>query len=168
MRQSKWRRVLAAALSVLGLTVGLLTVTASPAAAILYYHNCAVLGTDSYGNQGVHCVNLYVDSDYVQASNEVLCQNAGTVVECAGIHENPGTCANFLTSCAYAGQGICGVRFGHSACGVRRVVTLAPALTEYCQYAYWAITANTSIVLPQSGTTVSGSLAGTHLSGGRC
>lgn len=156
---SEWRRVLVALLSVLGLTVGLLSVSAGPAAAAdPDYHDCQVIGT-SGGYQGVHCVDQYWGDGQFQVANVVLCQTTGgTLVECAGIHEQPGTCANYLADCVYAPQGICGVRFGHSACDVRRVVNWAPAIDTRCGYRHWGNTLD-SVVLP-NGVTVSANYGG--------
>lgn len=161
-----WRRVVLAFLAACGLTLGLLTVTTAPAAAA--FHDCKQIGAaDQYGNYASMCVDLYtdIDGDFAYGSNDISCWAPGNkplLVECAGIHEQPGTCSGYLTTCNYGVAGVCGVRFGHSACGIRRVVNYAPDILIACGYDYWAITIGTSVVLPQSGKTVSGGLVGRH------
>jgi hypothetical protein len=123
----------------------------------LISHVCKVIGSDQFGNQGVACGDLLVESDgaggvILAGQNEVLCQDStNTVVECAGIHEtaalcNGGGCSTF--------PGVCGVRFGHSPCGVRRVENAV--LIDYfpCSPESWGDALDTSIVLPVSGKTV--------------
>ncbi|GLY06820.1 MULTISPECIES: hypothetical protein [Actinoplanes] len=164
MQKRNWWRVLAALLTTLGLSAALISTTAGPAsAATQINHKCAVIGTDQYGNQGVHCVNLNYEGGQAWSTNEVFCQSSGGVIlECAGIHETPGLCNIASSACSYSPEGICGVRFGHSACGARRVVNSSPRAAFRCGVEYWGITIGTSIVLPRSGDTVGGGLVGTH------
>lgn len=132
-----------------------------PVTTFLYDHECRVLGTDSYGNQGVACADLYygVGQDsgnpYLVGENEIFCQNSsGTIVECAGIHETAALCD--VNDGCFSNSGVCGERFGHSACGVRRVENLEWVEYVPCWPNAWGDALNTSIVLPQSGLTVGG------------
>jgi hypothetical protein len=133
------------------------------------FHTCKVIGQPVEGYEAVHCADLFrtlnpQGGTLYTAENEVLCQTTGgTLVECAGIHEQPET-ASTETSDAHptlvalkGARGVCGVRFDHSACGTRRVVNGAPSLLfspagGTCSI--WAVTAGDSVVLPHSGVTV--------------
>jgi hypothetical protein len=128
-------------------------------------HQCSVIGSDSYGNEAVHCAELLVMMVDVASSeivvlgqNEVFCQNAANVVvECAGIHETPDICRTPTGGCLPGSAGICGLRFGHSSCGVRRVINDTAAFYQWNEiWQYWAASINDQVVLPTSGKTVGG------------
>lgn len=146
---------------------------ASPQAngTIEIFHTCKVIGSAVQGIEAVHCADLFrtqestsFSSASYTAENEVLCQTTGgTLVECAGIHEQPETALLETTNIhpqllvLKGSLGVCGVRFGHSACGVRRVINAAPSfqiesLGGSCNV--WAVSAGDSVVLPKSGVTV--------------
>lgn len=136
------------------------TIHANDVTLHLYDHKCRVIGSDSDGNQGVACADLYYGDDgsniWLQGGNEILCQNsAGTVVECAGIHETAALCWVGGPPCDTF-PGVCGARFGHSPCGVRRVENAELVEFAGCSPEAWGDALNTSIVLPQSGVTVGG------------
>lgn len=93
----------------------------------LYDHKCRVIGTDSYGNQGVACADLWYGDDgsniWLEGENEILCQNsAGTTVQCAGIHETAALCWIGGPPCKTF-SGVCGARFGHTPCDARTART---------------------------------------------
>jgi hypothetical protein len=120
-----------------------------------------VLGSDQFGNQGVACGDLLVEPDgaggvNVAGQNEVLCQNsASVVVECAGIHETAALCGD--PQGCFTFPGMCGVRFGHSPCGVRRVINAV--IVDYfpCSPEVWGDALDTSCpeatLLPSAGKT---------------
>jgi hypothetical protein len=127
-------------------------------------HHCVVIGSDGSGNEAVHCAELMVLGEgsgliYIWGQNEVYCQNSSGVVECAGIQENPSVCTNPNSICQSGPEGICGVRFGHSACGKRRVVNSTAGEFQQLStfsFEYWAGSINDLVVLPTSGKTVGG------------
>jgi hypothetical protein len=138
------------------------------------FHTCKVIGGPVGGVEAVHCADLFqtqIPGEPVEwsAENEVLCQTTGGALrECAGIHERPeiATIANGKLSTFPGAAGVCGVRFGHSACGVRRVINASPGLqfvTSGHLCPIWGVSLAPSVVLPGSGVTVSaGNLATPH------
>lgn len=167
---SRARRVALLASLTAAMATGLLT--AAPLAShastwIEFSHDCAVIGSDGT-TQAVHCADLLGTADGYNVGtdfygqNEVLCQNiaTGAIVECAGIHETVEIAIDSPVSGVWGNSGVCGVRFGHSACGARRVenMTTTDVYTGPGFYTcdFWAISANDSVVLPGSGKTVSG------------
>jgi hypothetical protein len=129
-------------------------------------HDCDIIGADQYGNEAVHCADTiaqgFPDRTVVWGQNQVLCQNwAKQLVECAGIQETPALClATTPTSCASGPRGVCGVRYGHSPCGVRRVTNNSSSnpvrIVDPVCPEVWGESLNAVVVLPQSGKTVGG------------
>jgi hypothetical protein len=138
-----------------------------PPGATELLHSCVVIGSDGV-TQAVHCADLLsvpsatAGTDYL-GENEVLCQDIASraIVECAGIHETPHVAVAELTIKTDP-QGVCGVRFGHGACGAGRIINLASvplqitAGSKTCHI--WATSGVgsqvDSVVLPVSGKVV--------------
>ncbi|WP_143235178.1 hypothetical protein [Paractinoplanes atraurantiacus] len=157
------RRILLSLMTSVLAIAGLVIPTAGPAMAAdwrLLEHVCKVVGSDSLGNQGVHCIDIY-DLPFGEgwkAENSIYCQKADrTLLNCRGIKETPGICTSGK-ACRYGAKGVCGTWYGHSACGVRKVRNTAP-VEEYnhpCGSYRWGITVDTTIVLPDSLKEVGG------------
>lgn len=131
------------------------------------FHTCKVIGEPVAGIEAVHCADLFETpvpgaAPSFVAENEVLCQTvpADTLLECAGIHEQPEIAFIDPLRGLFVGpgaNGVCGVRFNHSPCGVRRVINASPAVQfvssgRICDI--WAVSLAPSVVLPRSGVTV--------------
>lgn len=135
------------------------TIHANDVTLNLFDHQCRVIGSDSDGNQGVACADLYYGDDgsniWLQGDNEIFCQNSTGIVECAGIHETAALCWIGGPPCDTF-PGVCGARFGHSPCGARRVENAELVEFAGCSPEAWGDALDTAIVLPQSGTPVGG------------
>lgn len=152
-----------------------------PAANREIDHTCKLMGTDQQNasdadyNEAVHCADLIEIPDssgsggLYYGQNEILCEHHGAdlvvqTVRCAGIHETADVSRTDDPNVAggredIQASGICGVRFGHSACSAGRVVTstqgfyMFPGVTGYTGEV-WAASVSDSVVLPDSGKTV--------------
>lgn len=124
-------------------------------------HACLASARDSLGNRAVHCADFYwtghPDGIYYDAfaQNQVFCQNSqDQVVQCAGIHETIGVYGSGGTI-PRPSSGVCGRRFGHSACPSGRVVNRSGSVrSATVPNEYWGSSTNVSVVLPGSGRTV--------------
>jgi hypothetical protein len=160
-----WKRIAV----LFGLALLLLAGSASPAAAAdshLIEHKCAVIKTVGT-HQAVHCANLWqFDSDVSWGQNEIICQTTSGVLEaCLGIKEIPGVCHS-VNGCSYGGQGVCGVYFGHSACGLRRVINDSPFAGGGCGTVRGR-SIDTVVVLPTGGTGTKVGGVGTSIETGK-
>jgi hypothetical protein len=114
----------------------------------LVYHHCEEIISDGLSDyEGVHCANLWMEgTNKAWGENEILCQDfKGNLKECQGIVETPGIC-KVGSACTYGGQGICGEKWDHSACGLRRVKNVSPTITGCVTVR--ARTIDTLILLP--------------------
>jgi hypothetical protein len=157
--------LLAAAAGVLAAVPQAANASLPPPSGTLISHVCRVMGSDQDGNSAVHCADLYsvpnleppqAGTEWV-AENEVFCEHGSTIVQCAGIHETAYE-AEAELNLPVGPEGICGVRFGHDACQAIRVTNTAmdnvleSGGSQTCHI--WAVSLNDSVVLPQSGLTV--------------
>jgi hypothetical protein len=162
---------LAMALSVMAIAPMAASASSAPAGATTIFHVCQEIGTADGATEAVHCADLLSvqGSGFVRyiAQNEVFCENLanGETVQCAGIHEEPAIGAEEDPLAGglvrYGPSGICGVRFGHSACSSGRVINSTDVAEDFdaepgsgpCNV--WAASVSDSVVLPGSGKVVS-------------
>jgi hypothetical protein len=141
----------------------------------------AVLGV-AFIAEAVACADLIeIPGGLYIGQNEILCQHhlpnlAVQTVRCAGIHETADVSRTGDPNVAggradIQASGVCGVRFGHTACDPDRVVTstqgfyMFPGIAGYTGQ-IWAASVSDSVVLPDSGKTVpakTASVATPHL-----
>jgi hypothetical protein len=135
------------------------TIHANDLTLFLYDHQCKVIGSDTNGNEGVACADLYYGDDgsniWLEGVNEILCQNSTGIVQCAGIHETAALCWVGGPPCD-TNPGVCGARFGHTPCADSRVEN--GELVEFagCSPDAWGDALDTAIVLPVSGKPIGG------------
>lgn len=136
---------------------------APPIALTEISHVCAIIGSD-LKYQAVHCADLMKgvegQEQVYYGRNEVFCQTVGgTLVACAGIHET--TVIIQSTGLNIQESGVCGARFGHSACGLRRVENYTPggfATNGPGACIVGAESSNDSVVVPDGNSFGPGSI----------
>jgi hypothetical protein len=172
---------IAAAAAAAGLCVAASAASASASVPVFWVgdgqeaHQCTVIGSDQYGNQGVVCADLLtaepvLGDPEVQAQVEIICQNPSSgkpfngEEPCAEAHAY-GALANAQAGAGYRYEWACGHSYG--ACSASRNIWPIGTQDELdyssdCQtsltYNYWAVVygqgALTSIELPGSGKWV--------------
>ncbi len=162
MQKDTRRRTVVAVLAALAMIIGGLAGTAGPAAAAIK-HTCAVVGTpDSYGNHAVHCVDLDLTNTGYVAATTSTARTART--RSSNVRASTRGRVPARTTSPPAVTGPRRLRSTLRALPVRRPARgelRTERLPGVCAE-FWAITIGTSVVLPQSGKTVSGGLVGSH------
>jgi hypothetical protein len=124
-------------------------------------HNCAVFGTDQFGNQAVHCADTLAQvlngSGTVIGQVQLVCQNsAAQAVQCAGGQTAVSVCIAGGTGCVLPNLESCG-RFGGDPCPPDRFIRRSVlGWTFHGCREVWGEGFDDTIVLPRSAKTIGG------------